>query len=73
MIKKENKCGDCESSGIVCLGKLCNYYDGYKVIFCDGCKIDLGEYDRIFKYNDKDYCEKCLIEVLKKDGIVEEI
>ena len=60
---RESACNGCAEC-IHC-GRSHQFYTYYE---CDSCG-DEAEY----WYDDKDYCESCLLEALKSDGVIEDI
>lgn len=57
MIKYINECWDCKTEGYPCLGKHCPNKD-IKVLICDNCK---NEVDFLYKYENIQLCEECLL------------
>ena len=60
---RENMCNECAEC-IHC-GRNHRFYTHYA---CDSCGAG-AEY----RYDDKDYCESCLLEALESAGVIEDI
>lgn len=60
---KRNDCVGCSSQFGYCRGEVCPYYGEYKVLECDDCGVQ-EEY--LYKYEDKELCENCLLEYFEK-------
>lgn len=54
MIKSESDCLDC---GLPCKYELCPHYR-VRRLYCDKCK---DEVDKLYKYDEEELCEDCLI------------
>lgn len=54
----ENRCCDCAVPAYPCLGDSCSLRH-CRVLICDLCG---DEVSRLYKYNDREMCEECLLE-----------
>lgn len=67
MMKKVSPCDEC---GIAkCTGCL-EKSDVYTIYKCDNCG---SEEDTIYEYNGEQYCESCILDILKNDGVIKEV
>jgi hypothetical protein len=67
--KRENECCDCASPGYPCRGASCPNLDVLHV-YCDKC----GKEDEdMYCYCDADYCLSCLLKILERNGIIEQV
>jgi len=60
---KRNDCVGCSSQFGYCIGEACRYYGEYEVLECDDCGVQ-SEY--LYKYENKEVCENCLLEYFEK-------
>lgn len=67
MTTYENECCDCKVSGYPCRGIACPMRH-VKHVYCDKCGDEMIGW---YRYNDKDLCQDCLIEILKKDEVIQ--
>ena len=67
-VRWENDCVCCADG---CHG--CGRDRDYPVRFCDSCGVALDEDTRIFRYNMQDFCGECLLDILVKEGKIEEM
>ena len=51
----------CVSCGFPCRYEACRYYN-VKVLECDNCG---DEVDKLYRFNDGEYCEQCVLERLE--------
>ena len=68
MIEYTNECCDCSTPTYPCLGKLCPKYS-VKTVFCDMCGEEIDSY---YEYKNKEFCDKCILQILQEDHIIEE-
>ena len=69
MRRIENDCCGCATPGYPCLGNACPLRS-VEYVDCDKCEEDIS--NEFFKYDNKELCTDCLLEVLVADKIIEE-
>lgn len=68
MIRYENRCVECAEE-VGCAGSVCRYVN-VMTLECDECGEETEE---VYSYDGLDLCPTCLIEALKRDGVVEKV
>ena len=56
-VVEENRCCGCAAPGYPCLGDSCELRH-YRALHCDKCG---GEIDKLYKYDNEEICEECLL------------
>ena len=65
----EDRCVGCTSIGLPCIGSSCPNRR-VEILVCDECGEDCAT---LYKYDNFEYCESCLIDALKFDGVIKEV
>lgn len=60
----ENDCCNCSSEGYRCMGDYCLLKNSYHY-YCDCCKEEQLQ-EELYKYEDKELCINCLLELIPK-------
>lgn len=63
MIKIENHCLGCTTSGMHCIGIGCPNRS-VEVCYCDKCGEEIGE---VYEVDGEDLCEECLKDKFRKE------
>lgn len=56
MVRYENDCCDCATSGYPCIGESCSKRN-VKVLICDDCGFEM---DELYLYDGYELCKDCL-------------
>lgn len=65
MIKYEDRCVQCTTVGLPCLGNACSNKN-VPVLYCDRCEDEIE--DEGYEVDGEDLCEYCLKEMFRKEG-----
>ena len=65
MIKYEDRCVQCTTVGLHCLGDACGNKN-VPVLYCDRCEDEIE--DEVYEVDGEDLCEYCLKEMFRKEG-----
>lgn len=69
MKRYENDCVGCAVPGYPCRGDICPLRHALH-IYCDECGMEItGE--KIYHYDEGDYCSDCIPDILVEKGVIE--
>lgn len=69
MTTYENECCNCKTGGYPCKGPSCPALHVRRV-YCDICGDEVTGW---YEYDHMDLCQECLLDLLKRRGIIREV